>query len=657
MSQMVESQGGSPTGASELLRVLIIEDNPADAELIVATLKRAGRSLSFEVVDSPQELQQHLERQDYDVILSDHNLRTWTGMDALEILRRSKKDIPFVVVTATLGDEAAVEYIKNGAADYVLKDRLARLPIAIQQALQEKTLRDAVKASEQRFRELVQDLDAIVWEADLHSWQFSFVSDRAQAILGHPIQQWLTDPNFWSNHVHPEDRECAVTTRRKATSESRAQNFDYRAVSADGRVVWLRELVRVVPSRGDRGPQLRGLMIDITERKQLEQQFRQSQKMEAIGRLAGGIAHDFNNLLTVIQGYGEVLQEELKPAEERLHRAAEEICKAAHRAASLTRQLLAFSRRQVMEPKVLDLNQVVANVGKMLQRLIGEDIDLVTKPDAALGLVKADPGQIEQVIMNLAVNARDAMPEGGKVTIETANVELDENYAGGHISVQPGPYVMLAVSDTGTGMDAETQSHVFEPFFTTKEPGKGTGLGLATVYGIVKQSGGYIWLYSEPGKGTAFKIYLPRVDEPAEVTGKARKPVGEPARASETILLVEDERSLRELASLTLQRYGYTVLEAPDAAQALRIAQQHQGQIQILVTDVVMPDMGGRELATHLARLRPEMKVLYISGYPNQALLHRGVLETGLAFLQKPFTAADLTRRLREVLDTEPRNS
>jgi len=380
-----------------------------------------------------------------------------------------------------------------------------------------------------------------------------------------------------------------------------------------------------------------------------QQQLLQVQKMEAIGRLAGGVAHDFNNLLTVLGGRSRLLLDRLR-RDDPLRRDIELIQETADRAATLTQQLLAFSRKQVLAPKVLDLNAVVVNMDTMLRRLIGEDIDLVTVPGPALGRVKADPGQIEQVIMNLAINARDAMPRGGQLTIETANVELDEAYARRHVAVRPGPHVMLAVSDTGPGMDAETQARVFEPFFTTKEPGKGTGLGLATVYGIVKQSGGNIWVYSEPGRGTTFKIYLPRVEEAAEPVEPAKALAG-PPRGLETVLVVEDDEALRELAREILQSHGYTVLEARHGGEALPIGERHAGPIHLLVTDVVMPWMSGRELARRLMPAHPEMKVLYVSGYTENAVVHNGVLDPDTAFLQKPFTPDALARKVREVLD------
>ena len=379
-----------------------------------------------------------------------------------------------------------------------------------------------------------------------------------------------------------------------------------------------------------------------------EEQLRQSQKLEAVGQLAGGIAHDFNNLLTVIRGYSDLMLVSLDRADpQRVH--LEAIKDAADRAASLTRQLLAFSRKQVLQPKVLDLNALVTNVNQMLQRMIGEDIDLAIVLRSDLGHVKADPGQLEQVIMNLVVNARDAMPQGGQLTIETANVELDEAYARRHAAVQPGPYVMLTVSDTGHGMDAKTQARIFEPFFTTKGPGQGTGLGLSTVYGIVKQSGGSVWVYSEPGHGTTFRIYLQRVQEQVEAP-QAPSPGASP-HETETVLLAEDDKTVRTLVRMVLQEHGYTVLAAPHGVEALRISEAHQGVIHLLVTDVVMPGMNGRELAQRLALARPDMKVLYVSGYTDDVIIRHGVLEAGIAFLQKPFTPDVLARKVRDVLD------
>ena len=391
---------------------------------------------------------------------------------------------------------------------------------------------------------------------------------------------------------------------------------------------------------------------DVTENRILEAQLRQAQKMEAVGRLAGGIAHDFNNLLMVISGYCEFLIEAVG-SDPALRGPAREIARAADRAAMLTRQLLAFSRKQMLAPKVIDLNAVVTENLTMLRRLIGEDIDLIMIPGCNLGSVKADPGQIEQVIMNLAVNARDAMPHGGRLTIETANVTLDEGYAHLHSEVTPGEYLLLAISDTGAGMDAETQSRIFEPFFTTKGA-KGTGLGLSTVYGIIKQSGGYVWVYSELEKGTAFKIYLPRVTAAGEPVAISAQAWSTAATGHETLLLVEDEVTLRELVRQYLQNQGYVVLEAASTAAALQISNSHASPIHLLLTDVIMPGMNGRELAQRITSSRPAMKVLFMSGYTENAIGHNGLLEPGLNLLQKPFSLPALKTRVRELLDTQP---
>jgi CheY-like chemotaxis protein len=372
--------------------------------------------------------------------------------------------------------------------------------------------------------------------------------------------------------------------------------------------------------------------------------------MEAIGRLAGGIAHDFNNLLTAINGYSDLLLSDLAPDDPK-RRDLEHIKEAGSRAASLTSQLLAFSRKQILQPRILDLNDAITEASKILRRLIGEDIDLIAVTKPGLGLIKADPGQIQQILMNLAVNARDAMPHGGKLTIETANVDLDEHYVHLHPIVPPGRYVMLAVSDTGIGMDDKTKAHLFEPFFTTKELGKGTGLGLSTIYGIVKQSNGFIWVYSEPGRGATFKVYLPREEgESGAFEQHEKEELG--LQGVETILVVEDDTSVRSLVIRALCKRGYTVLEASTGKEALRTAQEFEGKIHLLLTDVVMPEMSGKALAAQIETARPGIKVLFVSGYTNNAIVHHGVLDSNVAFLQKPFTTDVLARKVREVIDS-----
>jgi PAS domain S-box-containing protein len=412
--------------------------------------------------------------------------------------------------------------------------------------------------------------------------------------------------------------------------------------------------MNIAPVRNERGEITHFIATqqDVTARKGLELQLWQAQKMEAVGRLAGGVAHDFNNLLTIINGYSQLIVEGLEP-NSTLKPLATEVQKAGERAAGLTRQLLAFSRRQVLAPEILDLNVVITNIEKMLRRLLGEDIEFRTLCDPALWHVRADRGQVEQILMNLVVNARDAMPQGGRLTIETSNAQLDAAYPRSHAHVIPGHYALLLISDTGIGMDSVTQARIFEPFFSTKEHGKGTGLGLATVYGIVKQSGGYIWVYSEPGRGTTFKVYFPRVEGEAE----PRRPT--PAQAesrpcTETILVVEDEPAVREFAARVLQSNGYKVLVASNPEEAVGVSDQYKETIHLLLTDVVMPMLSGRQLVDHLAFSRPEMKVLYMSGYSDDTIVHRGVTREGAAFLEKPFTPKGLLRRVREVLARSP---
>jgi len=449
------------------------------------------------------------------------------------------------------------------------------------------------------------------------------------------LEDVMTDASHW--------RELVSGTRDYYQVEK-------RYVRKDGSLVWGLMNVSLLRS-GNNEPEFAIFIVeDITERKQLESQLLQSQKMETVGRLAGGVAHDFNNLLTVVGGYTQLSLlgiGENDPLKGNL----EEIRKATERAATLTRQLLAFSRRQVMDLKVIDLNAVVKDLDKMLRRIIGEDIELRTILANDLGRVKTDPGQIEQVILNLAVNARDAMPKGGALLLETTNIELDEDYARYHIGVEPGWYVMLSVTDTGCGMSAEVREHLFEPFFTTKEKGKGTGLGLSTVYGIIKQSGGNIWVYSEINRGTTFKIYLPRVEEEIDSLPPRDESESLPT-GNETVLLVEDDASVRELAAQILRNQGYTVLEAPHGHEAIRMARDGvEKKIHLLLTDVVMPQMGGRELVNQFRRLHPDVKVLFISGYSGNAVTHQAMVKPGERLLQKPFSPTTLAKKVREALD------
>jgi PAS domain S-box-containing protein len=502
--------------------------------------------------------------------------------------------------------------------------------------------------AEAKYQTLVEQVAAISYIAELGvNAQWLYVSPQVEAMFGFPADEWLANSCAWMRHIHPDDH-IVVEAAEEASNRGERFQAEYRVIRKDGRVIWVSDTAVVVPG-SNAHPLMEGVIVDITERKQLEGQLQQARRMEAVGRLAGGIAHDFNNLLTIIKGYTELGLTRAKNHPE-LRADLERIEDASERAAGLVRQLLAFSRRQVLQPKMLDLNGIVVGLDKLLRRLMDEDIEMKTMVCKNLGTIKADPGQVEQVIMNLVVNARDAMPDGGRLTVETENVELDGAYARDHATVRPGRYVMLAVSDTGVGMSGDTIAHIFEPFYTTKESGRGTGLGLSTVYGIVKQSGGYIWVYSEPGEGTTFKVYLPRVDGPAEAL-PTTKAAGADRAGTETILLVEDEPQLRELTRTVLSARGYSVVEALNADEAERLAEQYGAKIHLLLTDVIMPGISGRELAKRLSARHPAMRVLYMSGYTYNVIAQGGTLERGVAFLQKPFTPSALIEKVREVLD------
>ncbi|MBZ5513746.1 MAG: response regulator [Acidobacteriia bacterium] len=760
------------------LRALVLEDNREDVERMEALLRGVGYILSLEVVNSLAHFQKQLAQADYDIILADYNLRAGTAIDALAVLRKSGKEVPLVVVAGASGDLAAVECLKQGAADYVLKHRLQRLPVVVERLLRDKAYREEAARLQEQIHsaqeewELTFDVvpDPIFQVDRRHRIQrvnraaaallglkrseligrscHEVLHDRADPVPGCPVERMLmtgkeergdievallgkvfdatASPLFDSHGVVRGAVHVLrdITERKREEEALRRSEASYRSLilgatygifrcDQDGRFLAVNpalvamlayeseadllaaNVVRNVTRDAEEGAQLlqqyrqRGrvdgieaqwrrkdgtlipvrlsgrtvldvhgawqgfevLAENVSERWHLEDQLRQAQKMEAVGRLAGGVAHDFNNLLTIVSGYSDLLLEKPEAAAT-MRGYLEEIKKAADRGGTLVRQLLAFSRRQVLVPRVLDLNAVVANIDRMLRRLIGENIELTTLNEPRLEPVKADPGQIEQVILNLAVNARDAMPEGGQLTLETANVDLDEDYTRSHVNVVPGRYVMLAVSDSGVGMDAETQAHLYEPFFTTKKEGQGTGLGLATVYGIVNQSGGHICVYSEPGQGTTFKVYLPaapRMETAAAESTPTRRclPCG-----SETILLVEDEEGVRTLADRILRLRGYKVIAAANPTEASQLCERHEGPIHLLLTDVIMPTMSGRRLAEHLSLMRPELRVLYMSGYTDRAVVPRGILEEGAPFLQKPFTPESLARKIREVLET-----
>jgi PAS domain S-box-containing protein len=504
--------------------------------------------------------------------------------------------------------------------------------------------------AEIKYRTLIEQVAAISYIAEIGvEGQWLYVSPQVETMLGYAPEEWLAASRDWLRHIPVEDHPIVISAEERS---SRGEPFqaEYRISRKDGGTIWVSDSAVVVHG-SDSHPVMEGLIVDITDRKMLEDQLQQARKMEAVGRLAGGVAHDFNNLLTIIKGYVEMAQQRCLDRPE-LHSDIRRIEEAADRAVTLVRQLLAFSRKQVLRPKILDLNAIVTNLDPLLRRLMSESIEMKTLVSKEAGAIKADPGQIEQVIMNLVVNARDALPNGGRILIETSNVDLDSTYTRDHAVVIPGPYVLLAVTDTGVGMTPDTVGHIFEPFYTTKESGRGTGLGLSTVYGIVKQSGGYIWVYSELGKGTTFKVYLPRVTDAIPASAAPAVTASSATRKGhETILLVEDEPDLRELTEMVLSERGYTVIGAPSPAEAERLAGDNGAEIHLLLTDVVMPGISGRELAKRLTGRFPNLRVMYMSGYTYNVIARDGTLEEGISFLQKPFTPQALTEKVREALD------
>src|SRR5438105_8556730 len=690
------------------LRVLIAEDSESDARLLVRELERAAFDAAYERVDSRTAMQAALDRHPWDLVIGDYSMPEFSGPAALALLRARDLDTPFIFVSGTIGEDVAVEAMKAGAQDFLTKGNLRRLIPAIQRELRDAEVRRERRRAQTalleraRVAELTSDVgialtrgaglretlqlcvEAVVRHLDVafaRIWTLDDAPSTLELQAGAGMYTHIDGPHSrvplgqFKIGVIAQERRPHVTNQVAGDPQVHDQEWARREgmVAFAGYPLVVQERVLGVMAMFARHPLSEFVPKALTsvasalavgiERKraeealrQSEERLRQAQKMEAVGRLAGGVAHDFNNLLTVITSYSDLLLEDLGPADPKRD-DVQQIRKAAEGAAALTRQLLAFSRQQVLQPKALDLKATVAGTEKLLKRLIGEDIQLTTFLAPDLGVVKADPGQIEQIISNLAVNARDAMPSGGRLTIEAANVDMDETYVRGHAPAGPGRYVMLALSDTGIGMDQQTKARIFEPFFTTKEPGKGTGLGLATVYGIVKQSGGFIWVYSEPAHGTSFKVYLPRVAEPAEPAEPAATATAtaEPTGGTETVLVVEDAASVRMVTRQVLERVGYVVLEAPNGETALRLAAKHHGPIQLLLTDVVMPGLSGRQLAEQLAKLRPDMKVLYTSGYADHAIVHHGILDSGIAYLQKPFTPEALGRRVRQVLDSLPK--
>ena len=640
------------------IRILHLEDSSRDAAMVRDRLELDGVRCDIVVVQGRQAFEEALAREPFDLVLSDYNLPDYDGTAAIKQAREQQPDTPVIVISGSLGEEEAVRCLHLGATDYLFKERLNRLASAVVRATQDADERrrrreaeDRWRESEERFRQLAEQSDQCFWFLALNPNRLLYVNQAVEKIWGRPVEAFYQDPDLWFKTIHPDDSPAIGAQWAAALQNPKPFVMEFRVVRPDGSICWVVDRGTMIFDAAGVLSMVSGVVSDVTERRLLEDQFRQAQKMESVGQLAGGIAHDFNNLLTIINGTAELALSQLEE-DNQLHADLQEILRAGDRAAALTRQLLAFSRKQILTPTPVNLNAILTGIQSMLQRLLGEDVDLVMVPEPALSNVKADRGQIEQVIANLAVNARDAMPQGGKLVIETKNVEIDGKYVRVHGgTVQPGSYVMMAVSDSGIGMDDAVRARIFEPFFTTKEPGKGTGLGLSTVYGIVKQSAGFLGVYSEVGKGTTFRIYLPQVAD-AVAAGTDAPPVAS-AAGSETILLAEDVHGLRVLAVRILEAAGYKVLTAANGEEAVAVLERYTEPVHLLITDVVMPRMSGRELAERFEATHPGIKVLYMSGYTDDVVVRHGLINDGTVFLAKPFSAAQLTRKVRELLDSK----
>jgi two-component system, cell cycle sensor histidine kinase and response regulator CckA len=642
------------------ISVLVVEDSPEDAELMVLELHRAGFVPQWQRVDAEEPFLDAL-RESPDVVLADFNMPQFSALRLLELLESQQSETPVIVVSGSVGEEVAVEMIRRGATDYLLKDRLARLGPAVRHALTQRQLREQSRAATEALRASEKRLAEAQRIARVGSWDWELATNQLIWSAGlfalFELEPAAFTPSLESFRtlVHPQDwpRLDAVATAHVETGAP--FDCEHRVRLPSGRELIVRAAAQRELDAEGKVIRVRGIVQDITAERQLEDQRRQSQKLEAIGRLAGGVAHDFNNLLTVILGYSELALGQLESevsAEQipEVRQHVDAIREAGQRAAALTKQLLAFSRQQVLEPKVLDLNEIVSRMEAMLRRLIGEDIILTSVLAPQLSPVRVDPSQLEQVILNLAVNARDAMPAGGRLVLETGMVEVRETRKTLHGEVQPGHYVRLSVCDSGSGMSPEVQARIFEPFFTTKAPGQGTGLGLATVYGVVTQSDGWISVSSTVGSGTRLDVHLPATGAPAHSAAE-RSDSGRQLAGRETILLVEDEDAVRVLTRAALERWGYRVLEAEDGEAAGRLANDHPGQLDLLITDVVMPGINGRQLAEKLVTERPALKVLFVSGYTEDAVVRHGIADRSTNFLQKPFNLSILGAKVREILD------
>lgn len=640
----------------KLLNVLIVEDSEADAELVVFELRSAGFNVNFTRVQSEPDFLEELAKKP-DIVLSDYSMPQFSGLRAAELTRDSSLGVPFILISGTVGEEVAVEAMKCGATDYLLKDRLARLGQAVERALLEARERARLKRAEEelqtthaQLRQLLEHSPAVIYSLKVEGKNLvpRIVSENVSALLGFTMTEAL-NYEWWLSQLHADDRERAITGISE-TLVNGASLTNYRLRHKDGGYRWIEDKRRLIRNTFEEPDFIVGIWADITERRRLEAQLLQSQKMEGIGQLAGGVAHDFNNILSVIQmqsgllkGSGELSHEQTA--------FADEIMATVDRAAALTRQLLLFSRREVFQPRDLDLNESVSHTTKMLQRILGETIQMELKLAPPAMFVHADAGMIDQVLMNLTVNARDAMPTGGRLIIETAAVEMDDLAASQSLNGRPGSFVCLSVGDSGCGIAPEILPKIFEPFFTTKEPGKGTGLGLATVFGIVQQHQGWISVYSEPGQGSIFRIYLPQLARDSALK-PAKRGLNEMRGGKETILLAEDDPVLCASVHKALVKMGYTVIEARSGVRALEMWRKHYLQIDLLLTDLVMPGgLTGKELAQKILREHPNLKVVYMSGYSAEIAGRDFPLQEGFDFLVKPFQLEKLATTIRARLD------
>jgi PAS domain S-box-containing protein len=636
-------------------RVLLVEDSPLDARLILELLRGQHRPVfAPRHADRLSTALEAVREQEFDAILLDLGLPDSQGLGTLARFLEAAPEVPIVVSTGLDDEETGLEAMRLGAQEYVLKNHWSSegLSRVLRYAQERKNVDRRLRESEEQYRMLFDSHPVPMWVYDTETFAFLAANDAAEEHYGWSRAEFLA--MTVADLVAPEQRPALLEALAAARGDHAARYLGtgrvWTHVKKDGTRIEVEGASNEIRFLGH--PARLVLASDVSERRRFEAQLIAAQKMEAVGQLAGGIAHDFNNLLTLILGFGDLLGEELGADHTGLV-SLEQIRQAGKRAAELTRQLLTFSRKQVVQPRVVDLNEALKVIERLIRPLIGEDVELIIRLAPGLGRVRADPGQLEQALLNLAVNARDAMPSGGRLVLETADRELDEAYARLHPGVEPGRYVMIAVADSGHGMDEATLARVFEPFFTTKQPGKGTGLGLATVHGIVGQSQGHVTVESEPGRGTTFRIFLPRV-----IRGvlEARAGRDEPAPGgTETVLVAEDLAPLRSLIGRILRSAGYTVLEAAGAEEAFAQGLGEAAPIHCLLTDVIMPQMSGRELADRLLRERPGLAVIFMSGYASEVIGHHGVLEAGTHFLQKPFSRQALLHKLREALDAGAR--